>query len=117
MKSEDIKQECLTGSKWLRLVFMIVFATVSYFGLCLVWVISFFQFIFYLVTGKSNKPLTTFSSSLGQYISEIISYLCFNEEDKPFPFTEWPSQSKAKPKIKEPKAVKATKMSEDKETK
>lgn len=90
-----IKQQCLSGKKWIRLIFMVIFATVSYFGLFLIWLIGLFQFIFHLMTGKANEPLLKFSQSMNSYLTHIISYLCFNEENKPFPFKEWPSCGKS----------------------
>lgn len=96
MKGEEIKQECLSGRKWLRLIFMVVFAAVSYFGIFLVWIIGFFQFVFHLITGKTCSPLEKFSVPLSQYISDIVSYLCFNTEEMPFPFSDWPAGGKKK---------------------
>ena len=93
MKVEEIKQECLEGRKWLRLLFMAVFAVASYFIIPLVWIISSFQFIYHLVTGKTCTFLIPFTQTLSQYTSDIIAYLCFNREDKPFPFSEWPSKT------------------------
>ena len=105
MKCEKLKQECFVSSKWLRLVFMLVFATISYFSLCLVWLTSSFQFLFYLFTGKNNTPLTKFSTSLGQYIADVVAYLCFNTEVKPFPFNEWPNETRTQRKSKAPETT------------
>ena len=104
---EDVKKECLTGTKWLRLVFMLIFAVVSYFVLCFIWVVAFFQFIYHLITGKTCGPLDKFSTNLSQYIAGISDYLCFQSEIKPFPFNEWPLDKAKTSKLKPKKAKKA----------
>lgn len=95
MKAKELKQECLSSRKWIRLIFMVIFAAVSYGGIFLVWLISLFQFLCHLITGKTSLPLQNFSSSLSLYIADIIAYLCYNEEEKPFPFAGWPQSKEA----------------------
>jgi hypothetical protein len=90
MNSHDLKQECLAAGKWLRLLFMIIFAAVTYATIFLIWLIAAFQFLYHLITGKNNQPLLQFSSALSRYMADIMAYLCYNKEQKPFPFAEWP---------------------------
>jgi hypothetical protein len=49
------------------------------------------QFLFVLFTAETNKQLTGLGQSLATYTYQIMRYLSFNSEDKPFPFSaEWP---------------------------
>jgi hypothetical protein len=44
-----------------------------------------------LFTGKPNERLSRFGLSLAIYTYQIVSYLTFNTERQPFPFTDWPT--------------------------
>ena len=99
MDCKEMKQECMKSSKWLRLFFMVIFGALSYFIVMLIWMISLFQFFYHLITGKTNQPLAKLSDSISEYVADIVKFLCYNDEQKPFPFSEWPSK-KAKVKTK-----------------
>ena len=73
-------------STWLRLLFMVVFyvlATVTSAVLSVVVVLGFFWVLF---TGEKNSQLQQAGQVIAAYLYEIIRYLTFNTEDKPFPF-------------------------------
>jgi hypothetical protein len=45
-----------------------------------------------LFTGKPNERLKDTGLSLAQYVYQVIEYLTFNTEVRPFPFdAEWPA--------------------------
>jgi hypothetical protein len=51
------------------------------------------QFFHVLFTGNTNEQLKTFGHSLAIYSYEIVDYLTFNTETKPFPLgADWPSE-------------------------
>jgi len=91
---ENLKKNLTAGDKWLRLIFMILFAIVNYIVQYVIWLIAIVQFIFSAVTGKPNQNLLTFSQSLTAYSYQMIRYLAYCIDDKPFPFGSWPSESK-----------------------
>jgi hypothetical protein len=50
------------------------------------------QIFWVLFTGETNKPLEKFGQSLATYNYQIIRYLTFNTEKRPFPFyLDWPA--------------------------
>ena len=50
------------------------------------------QFLHVLFTGKPNERLKDTGLSLAQYIYQVVEYLTFNTEVRPFPFdAEWPA--------------------------
>jgi len=50
------------------------------------------QSFWVLFTGETNKLLEKFGQSLAAYTYQIIRYLTFNTEERPFPFDlDWPS--------------------------
>ena len=49
------------------------------------------QFFWVLFTGETNQKLQEFGKSLATYTNQIILYLTFNTEERPFPFdVDWP---------------------------
>jgi hypothetical protein len=85
-------REYLTAKgTWVRGFFMLIFFAIVYYLLSLlIAAIALFQFGSLLFTGKLNLFLLTFGRSLSLYSQQVISFLTYNSEQKPFPFTEWP---------------------------
>lgn len=87
-----IEENIKSRSTWLRLLFMFayyVIGTVATAVLSLVVVLGFFWVLF---TGDKNGQLQQAGQAIAAYLYEIIRYLTFNTEDKPFPFgNDWPS--------------------------
>ena len=46
------------------------------------------QFVFFLLTGNVNEPLSRVCSWLLKFYQQIISYLLFQTDLPPFPFTD-----------------------------
>ena len=81
-----IEENIKSRSTWLRLLFMVVFyvlATVTSAVLSVVVVLGFFWVLF---TGEKNSQLQQAGQVIAAYLYEIVRYLTFNSEDKPFPF-------------------------------
>jgi hypothetical protein len=79
-------------STWVRLFFMIVMAVCFAVTRLVLTVVVVVQFLHVLFTGGPNPRLKDFGASLGAYVHEIIAYLTFNTEVRPFPFdAEWPA--------------------------
>jgi uncharacterized protein DUF4389 len=78
-------------STWLRLFFMIVMAIAFAVARFVMTVVVIVQFVHVLLAGAVNEPLRSFGQSLATYMFEIVSYLTFNTETRPFPFDkDWP---------------------------
>ena len=74
----------------MRLLFMLVFAAVLQIASIIMWVLVIAQFIFSLITGEDNLQLRKFGNSLSVYIFDILNFLTYASEEKPFPFADWP---------------------------
>ena len=112
---EKLKKELTAKSKWLRAFFMLLFIIVNYFLQMVIWIVAAFQFIASLLTGGTNKNLELFSNSLSQYAYQILQFLTYNTEQKPYPFDKWPKAEKtAAVKTKKEKAKE--KKSEEEKT-
>ena len=50
------------------------------------------QFFWVLLTGETNKRLENLGQALATYTYQIICYLTFNTDERPFPFdADWPT--------------------------
>ncbi len=88
---EDIVDNLREPSAWLRIAFMLIFALVLYLVIApVILVLMLAQAIFTIVTGDDNDNLRKFGAALSQYIYQILQFLTFNSDEKPFPFSEFP---------------------------
>jgi hypothetical protein len=91
-KAGELEQNLRSRSTWLRLVFMIVIAICAEVARLVGGVIVLLQFLHVLFTGKPNERLLDTGLSLAQYFCQVVEYLTFNTEVRPFPFdAEWPA--------------------------
>ena len=87
MNSIDIdKEEILKSSKWIRFIFMILYAFVINFALTLSIGLAFVQFIFVLFTSKPNDSISNINSHIIEFFNDSLAFLLFQTEEKPFPF-------------------------------
>lgn len=80
----NIQQKLLTA------LYFIVFYFISYVVWGLSIAISIFQFFWALFLKEPNHYLLDFSKSLNRYLYDIVRFISFNTEIKPFPFSPWP---------------------------
>lgn len=99
MTEPTLKEKLSVKEKWIRLIFMIFFVLVTFLTRILIWVIAAFQFIYTMLVGKPAKTLLPFSESLSKYIYQIMEYLTYVSEQKPFPFEAWPTTKEKHKKI------------------
>jgi hypothetical protein len=64
------------------------------FGVCrfLLYIIVLVQFLFDLISREPNTLLCQFSAELKDYFSEIIAFVTYQSNTKPFPFSDWPNK-------------------------
>lgn len=87
-------ERLLSADHWLRFVFMVLFAIILGVASYVIAALVLLQFVWALVTGEGNDKLREFGSSLSQYIYQMLRFLTYNSEDKPFPFADWPESEK-----------------------
>lgn len=92
-KFEEIVDNLKQPSHWIRLPFMVAYAFVLYLIFVpAIIVIMVAQLLFALITGESNRNLRGLGSVVQQYVGQIISYILYNSEERPFPFSDFPSE-------------------------
>ena len=87
---EKLREKLTEKNKWIRGLYMLLFAIIYNIAEILVAAIAAFQFVASLFTGKTNEHLVTFGHRLSIFIYQIMQFLTFNSEEKPYPFSPWP---------------------------
>ncbi len=91
---ESTTKENLTDrSKWVRILYMVFFALAYAVAELLFWLVTLFQAVVVLVTGRANEAALTFGHNLSVYIYQIVQFETFNDEHLPFPFNDWPDET------------------------
>lgn len=91
----DIKENAKNADVWTRGLFILIYGVIFYFLFFLIWLVVIFQFLMKLITTELNDQLLDFSNSLTKYVSQILLYITFKSEERPFPFSPWPSDDDA----------------------
>ena len=80
------KEEILKTSKWIRFLFMVLYAFAINFALTICIGLGFIQFLFVLFTSKINSSIANINSYIIEFFDDSLAFLLFQTEDKPFPF-------------------------------
>ncbi len=80
---------------------MIVLSVAFYVAEFITFAVVAFQFLASLFTGQPNDQLTRFGRNLARYLQQIIVYMTFATEEKPFPFTPWPDEPHEETRVEE----------------
>lgn len=80
---------------WERLVYTLLFVVAFNLAEFVLWTIAAIQFLFKLATGDSNARLRDFGQGLGTFIYDVVLFLTFKSDRKPFPFAPWPAGAPA----------------------
>jgi uncharacterized protein DUF4389 len=90
----SVKDNAKNVDTWLRGLFIVIFGVIFYVLYFVIWVLVVFQFLTKVVTGNLNDNLGQLSESLTSYAFQILLYITFQSEERPFPFSPWPSSDK-----------------------
>ena len=118
--SQNLKENVTRSSIWLRLLSMIVLGIAFNVAEIVIFAVVVFQFLVTLFSGNPNEQLTRFGNNLARYVQQIVSFMTFATEDKPFPFGAWPDEPYEAPtveKVEAPRTAKAEKTEPASETK
>ena len=89
--AESTRDNLTKSSTWMRLIYIILFTITFNVAEVVVAVITIVQFFTVLLSGGTpNKRLQDFGRTLGTYLRQVVSFLTYESDDKPFPIGEWP---------------------------
>ena len=87
--NEIKKEELLKPSKWIRLLFMVLYSLIiEIIALPLILILIFLQFLFHLIAGSPNNQIKNITNWLIDFLTESFEYLTYKTEQKPFPFDQ-----------------------------
>jgi energy-coupling factor transporter transmembrane protein EcfT len=78
--------------KWLKGLYIVLFLAIGYVMGIVILLITVLQFAINIGLHAPNKNLLEFSKKLASYFYEILLYVTFISEQKPFPFSPWPQK-------------------------
>lgn len=74
-----------------RFLYSIIFVFISSLIRPVVIVLMIIQYLYVIIKSEKQQTILSLGHSLAQYSYEITSFLTFNTEQVPFPFSEWPN--------------------------
>lgn len=87
-----IEDNLKAKSTWMRLVFMLILCFLGWLATMVATVVVVLGFFWVLFTGEANKQLKGAGQGIAKYIYQIIQYLTYNSDERPFPFdASWPA--------------------------
>lgn len=88
---DEMTQKPSRRETWFRVLFVLLFAVIYSVAEIVIVTVVLLQFGFVLITGERNKKLLDFGANLSTFVYQILRYVSFNTDERPFPFTDWPS--------------------------
>ena len=86
-----LKAHLTRRDTWLRGLFIVLFSIIYSTAGMVLTAIVVFQFVSTLVSGTRNPQLLAFARQLSTYLYQIMLYITFNRDERPWPFDAWPS--------------------------
>jgi len=76
---------------WQRAFYMLGYGILAYFTFWVLIVMTIVQLIVVAIDGKANEDLRRFSRNTVQYLWQLLAFLVFASDDRPFPFGPFPN--------------------------
>lgn len=73
-----------------RLFYALGFAVVAWLVFWALIILSVAQFVVVAINGRANEELKGFCLNLVQYLWELLAYIAFVRDEKPFPMGQFP---------------------------
>lgn len=81
-------------SLWIRLLYMILFLMIFSISESIVMLTTVVAFVFKLFGNPVPSGVLFIGRTFARFIEQVILFLTFNSEDRPFPFSPWPDGSR-----------------------
>ncbi len=73
-----------------RALYTLLYLIIGRFISMVLFVIAITQYIYSWLTGEPNEKILHFTEDLAEYSKQLVSYVGFNTEEKPWPVGDWP---------------------------
>ena len=91
-QKKSFKEKLLSADHWLRFLFMVLFGLILSVAGYVMTAVVIMSFFWALLAGQNNEKLRRFGGNLSHFIYQILRFLTYNTEVKPFPFSDWPER-------------------------
>ena len=92
--ARPIEENLKSRATWTRLLFMVIACFLLSLAAFVGSFVIVLGFLWVLFTGDVNQQIRQVGQSLAAYVYEIVRFLTFNTDERPFPLGgEWPSGS------------------------
>lgn len=89
----EFKEHLTAKDTWIRGLFLLLFAFILGVAKVVTAAVVVIQFFFTVFTGGTNDNLRHFGAGLSRFTYQVMLYLTYNSDDKPFPFQPWPGEA------------------------
>jgi Domain of unknown function (DUF4389) len=87
---DELKQNLTAAETWMRGLFIMLFVFFLVIARLVTGAVVIIQFLFTVFSGQVNENLRDFGAGLAQFIYQVLLFITYNTDDKPFPFQSWP---------------------------
>jgi hypothetical protein len=85
-----VKENVTAQTTWIRGLYILLFAIIYSIAEIVVVAVVVFQFISTLFMGQNNQQLLRLGRSLSEFVRQVLLFVTYNSDEKPFPFGPWP---------------------------
>lgn len=86
----DVIHNLSRPAAWGRVLLMLAFAVILYITGLVMTVLILAQALFAVVAGEENANLRRLGATLTEFIAQILAFLTYNTDARPFPFAPFP---------------------------
>ena len=90
---EDLKANLTRRETWMRGLFILLLGGLGFLGQLILLAAVVFQFVSTAITAERNHQVLTFTRALATWLHQVMYYISFNRDERPWPFDAWPQPS------------------------
>jgi len=76
----------------IRLLYTLLYAAIFELVKTVIFLITLFEYFILLLTLRHNEPARIFANKVATYGYRVMRYLTLNENQRPFPFSDFPAE-------------------------
>ncbi len=73
-----------------RVLYTILYLIIGRFISMVLFIVTITQFIYSWLGDKPNAKILVFSQNMAEYTKQLVEYVGFNTNEKPWPIGDWP---------------------------
>ena len=89
-ESNNLNEEVSLHWVGVRLLYTLLFMLIFSITETIIQLTLVFQFVHLFFMRKQNEQVRAFSNKASTYAYKVLRYVTMNEDQRPFPFTDWP---------------------------